>query len=99
MNKKQYTVWVWQSMFCKGNYFRVGIIYNKQRGVKEDIIRLQFVSPDPNHCWDVQMRVDEAMNVMTGLSKTLLYLIWGKKRQNELFVQSAKMNLRKIKEG
>jgi len=77
------------------SYFRVGIVYNKKGGVPEDIIKVEFVNlKDGSHCWVTNMRVDEAMHLIAGLSKTLAWLMWGGKRQATMFVKSAKMNVK-----
>jgi len=93
--KKQRTEYVWLSKVGSVSYFRVGIVYNKRGGVTEDIIRIQFVNlKDKSHCWETNMRVDEAMHLIAGLSKTLARLMWGGKRQATMFVRSAKMNVK-----
>ena len=93
--KKQRTEYKWWSQCGSYSYFKVGVIYNKKDGVLEDIIRIEFInSKDSNHCWITQMRVDEAMHLVAGLSKTLALLVWGNKRQAKMFVKSAKMNVK-----
>ena len=91
--KKQHTVWHWISMAGEKDIFRIGVIYNKKDGVREDIIRVEFLSSKPGHGWTTNMRVDEAMHLIAGLSKTLARLMWGGKRQATMFVKSAKMNV------
>lgn len=75
----------------KGNFSRIGVIHNNKNKVKEDIIRVQCVSSKPGFGWDVHMRVDEALTLVAGLSKTLVKMIYGNKRYNELFIKSAKL--------
>ncbi len=97
--KRQRTRYIWLSQAGNFAYFRVGIIYNKKGGIPEDIIRVEFINlKDKSHCWITDMRVDEAMHLIAGLSKTLATLMWGGKRQAEMFVRSAKMNV-ELKEG
>ena len=91
--KKQRTVWIWLSMMGKEDFLRVGVIYNKNKGVKEDIIRVEFASSKEGHGISANMRVDEAMHLVAGLSKTLARLVWGDKKQAKMFIESAKMNV------
>lgn len=54
---------------------KVGVIYNKKGGVKEDIIRLRVHSLSTDV--DVRMRLDEAAQIAGGLSKTAAYILSG----------------------
>lgn len=89
--KKQHTVWHWTSLMSKGNFAQVGIIHNYKGKVKEDIIRVRFISSKPNFGWEVSMRVDEALTLIAGLSKTLTRMIYLDKKHTDLFKMSAKL--------
>lgn len=86
--KKQQTIWHWTSMLSKGNYFEMGVIHNKNNGVKEDIIALRATSTK-GPGWQVNMRVDEAITIVAGLSKTLTRMIYLGGKHKELFIKSA----------
>ncbi len=75
----------------KGNYCQVGVIHNKSKGVKEDVIRMRMVSTKSGHGMECNMRVDEAMTLVSGLSKTLTRMIYLDKKHIDLFVKSAKL--------
>ncbi len=89
-SKKQHTIWHWQSVMSKGNYCQVGIIHNNKHRVKEDIIRVKFTSSKPGFGWDVHMRVDEAMQLAAGITKTLTRMISLDQKHAEMFIKSAK---------
>lgn len=85
---KQRTVWHWESRMSKGNISQVGVIHNNKNTVKEDIIRIRCLSSKPGFGWDVHMRVDEAMTLVAGLSKTLIRLMYIDEKS---FIKSAKL--------
>lgn len=89
--KKQHTVWHWTSLMAKGNFAQVGIIHNYKGSVKEDVIRARFVSSKPGYGWEVSMRVDEALTLCAGLTKTLVRMIYKDKKHRDLFKASAKL--------
>jgi hypothetical protein len=89
--KKQRIVWHWTSLMSKGNFAQIGVIHNKSKGTKEDIIALRFISSKPNHGWQVNMRVDEALTFCAGVTKTLVRMIYGNKKHTKMFVKSAKL--------
>jgi len=88
---KQHTVWHWTSEMAKGNYSQIGVIHNSKHKVKEDIIRIRCVSSKPGFGWDTHMRVDEALTLVAGISKTLVRMVYGDKKHNKQFISSAKM--------
>ena len=69
MSMKQKTVWYWQHIAAKDTKIRVGWIFNKNKGVRDDKIRLQIISL--SNIIDFNMRIDEATSIIAGLSKTL----------------------------
>ena len=90
---KQQTVWHWTCFLNKEgkDFLKVGVIHNKSKGVKDDIISIQFKSSvsDGLYC---QMRVDEAVMLCAGIMKTLARMIYGSKENNELFIESSKLH-------
>ena len=64
---KQRTKWIWNVVGRRGTYIRVGWIYNKNRGVPDDKIRVQIHSATCH--LDFQMRIDEASSLMAGINK------------------------------
>ena len=91
MLKRQHTIWHWTSIMSGGNFAQVGVIHNYKGSVKEDIIRARFISSKPNYGWEVSMRVDEAMTLAAGINKTLLRMIYGDKKNVDMFIYSAKL--------
>ena len=85
---KQRTVWHGESRMSKGNFTQVGVIHKNKQTVKEDIIRIRCLSSKPGFGWDVHMRVDEAMTLVAGLSKTLIRLMYCDEKS---FIKSAKL--------
>ena len=75
----------------KGNFAQVGVIHNNKEQVKEDVIRIRCVSTRPGFGWDVHMRADEALTLVAGISKTLLRMVYGNKKNNKLFLKSLKL--------
>lgn len=75
--KKQRTRWIWWSTGSPGNFLRVGIIYNKAKGNPYDIIRIQSYSSKRDKAIEQNMRIDEAMEWVAGLSKVLVYILFG----------------------
>ncbi len=59
------------------DYLKVGIIYNKSKGVPLDMIAVKFSSSKKGHGIEFNCRVDEALGLITGLGKVLLYSSWG----------------------
>lgn len=92
---KQHTIWHWTSIIGKGNFAQVGVIHNYKGSVKEDIIRARFISTKPGYGWEVSMRVDEALTLVAGLSKTLVRMIYTGKNNQDLFIESAKLETKK----
>jgi len=67
--KKQQTEWIWNQLYSRGTFIRVGWIHNKNNGVKLDKIRVQIHSL---HCdLDFNMRLDEATGLIAGLNKVI----------------------------
>lgn len=61
----------------KKDFCKIGIIYNKRKGIPLDMIAVNFSSSKRGHGIVFNMRVDEALSLMAGLSKVLLYSAWG----------------------
>ena len=69
MSMRQKTIWQWNYIGAKNTKIRIGWIYNKNKGVKKDIIRLQIISL--TDIIDINMRIDEAASIIAGLGKVL----------------------------
>lgn len=67
--KRQRTEWIWNQIYSRGTFIRVGWIYNKNKGVKLDKIRVQIHSLSCN--LDFNMRLDEAIGLIAGLGKVI----------------------------
>ena len=87
--KKQHTIWHWTSYLSKGNYSRIGVIHNKSKGVKNDVIRVEMISSKPGYGMIFDLRVDEAMTLIAGLSKTLVRMIYLGEKYEDMFIKSA----------
>jgi len=80
--KKQQTEWLWRYVGDAKTGIRVGWIHNKQRGVKEDVIRVQINSLSCN--LDFSMRPDEASGLVCGIGRVLcIQFIKGRLRKSE----------------
>lgn len=84
---KQHTVWHWHSETSPGNYIKIGVVHNNKSSCPEDVVRIKAVSSKPGYGIDYQLRVDEAMTLVAGLSKTLSRMIYLGGKQ--LFIDSA----------
>lgn len=67
--KKQRTVWQFKYIAAKNTYIKIGWIYNKSKGVREDKIRIKINSLTAHI--DFNMRIDEATALVTGIGKVL----------------------------
>lgn len=75
--KRQTTRWGFTASFGSGTYIRVGYVFNKRKGVPEDVIRLQIVSLSERRPIDLQMRLDEAVLIASGLTKVGAQMLIG----------------------
>ena len=73
--KRQQTTWKFHAWYAGGTYIKIGYIHNKTRGVKEDVIRLKIKSAST--AVDMQMRLDEAVIIASGLTKVAAQMLIG----------------------
>jgi hypothetical protein len=67
--KKQTTKWIWRQLGARGTYIKIGWIYNKNKGVRMDKIRVKINSA---RCHlDFNLRLDEATGLIAGLGKVI----------------------------
>lgn len=67
--KKQITKWIWRQLGAKKTYIKIGWIYNKNRGVPNDKIRVKIHSARCD--LDFNLRLDEAAGLIAGLGKVI----------------------------
>ena len=87
-SKKQHTVWHWHSIFSKNDYFKVGVIHNCKHAQPKDIISIKCVSSKPGFGWETHMRIDEAMTLVAGISKTLTRLMVTSPKSQNMFIKN-----------
>ena len=80
MMKRQTTRWLFNATYAGNTGIRVGYVYNKANGVREDVIRLQCKSLSCTEIVDLQMRVDEAVIIAAGLNKISGQMLIGQLR-------------------
>ncbi len=73
--KRQQTTWKFHAAYAGGTYLKIGYVHNKRRGVREDVIRLKVKSESTEV--DVQMRIDEAVLLASGLTKVAGQMLIG----------------------
>jgi len=65
--KRQYTRWIFEAQYAQETGVKIGYIYNKNRGVLEDVIRIKI---DSLHTTvEFNCRLDEAVILAAGLNK------------------------------
>ena len=76
-----FSAWIW-IFSCSSlvkpiitGFIRVGFIFNKNRQVLEDVIRLQIKAKNGSH--DLEMTLDEAVVISAGLTKVAGQMLSG----------------------
>lgn len=72
MAKQQRTKWTAAFKAADGTFIRSGVIYNKRKKPRMDIVRLQIKSK--SGYWDLRMSVDEAAEMTCGLSSAIRWI-------------------------
>lgn len=75
--KRQTTRWLFTAAYQENTHIRIGYIYNKSKGVKEDVVRVQIMSATENGSMDFACRIDEATVLAAGLNKVTAQMLLG----------------------
>ena len=73
--KRQYTRWIFEAQYAQGTGLKIGYIYNKSKGVPEDVIKVRWMSlretdDEVTICpVEFSCRLDEAVILAAGLNK------------------------------
>ena len=73
--KRQYTRTVYWAQYGGGTHIKVGYIYNKTTGVKEDVIAVRMLAVEGLH--EYNLRLDEAVALAAGLTKVATQMLVG----------------------
>ena len=77
MPKRQTTRWKFTAEMAGKTAIRVGYVHNKGSGVLQDVIRLRIASASEPKPIDLQMRLDEAVLIASGLTKVAAQMLIG----------------------
>ena len=73
--KRKYTRWIFNAEYALNTGIRIGYIYNKHKGVLEDVIAVEIITSDD--AIKINMRLDEAIGLCAGLSKVAVQMLIG----------------------
>ncbi len=73
IKKRQYTRWIYNARYASNTGIRVGYIYNKTTGIKEDVIRVKIITKQ--EIIDFNCRLDESIVIAAGLNKVASHIL------------------------